>query len=360
MSNILMKETFKNKIEYLTKNYPKEVGGYIIGKWESGRVILEDLFIPEQEVTSSTIDMNENAILRLFKEDKDKFSRIIGEYHSHNTMSAFYSSTDVEDLIKPFMCGREKGVFVVSSFKENKFTHNVRIDINSIIPFSQDDLEYDFEYTENPQIQEVEDLLKKKLEEVKDMRDNLEKVKEKSYSSIISELQEEIKKKVKEKTYNYSYSSNYVKEDSVKNQVRDYFDENFDIELFLYEDKEHKEIDLYNLDEKESNYIRGKYRKFLIQEQEVDKGNSNFTLGNFKSEKHFNSVVEEISLKIEKEEFKKFFNEDKFEEDLIKQETDRVNAGTTYLNYNADDEEDIEEWEREVRDYKGYTRGDRY
>ena len=336
-----MLENFKNKIEYLNKNYEKEVGGYIIGKWEKGKVIMEDLFIPEQEVTFSTIDMKENAILKLFKEDKDKFSKIIGEWHSHNSMSAFYSTTDVEDLIKPFMSGREKGIFVVSSYKNNEFVHNVRIDVNSVVPFSVDSLEYDYNITENPQIKEVEELLKAKEEEINKIKEDLDGLKDVNLNSVAEELKEEIKKKIKEKTYSYKQSnfSEFPSKDNVHEQVRDWFNDNFDINMYLYEDLPKKEINLYNLDKKESNFVKGKFRKYIIEENQVNEENYNFLLGKFKNEKHFNSAIDDITYKIEKEEYKKLDNEDNFEKDLIRQETERLkgNNGTHYLDYDEEE-----------------------
>ena len=75
-----------NKISLLMDKYPdKEWLGYLQGESEKGVFIINNINIPKQEVTGASVE-----VLKFPENIKD----IIGVMHSHNTMGAFFSSTD--------------------------------------------------------------------------------------------------------------------------------------------------------------------------------------------------------------------------------------------------------------------------
>lgn len=161
-----MSDTFHKTISWLVNNYDKEVAGWIVGKIDKDGVYMEELLIPEQEVGGAHVDMSAGNIVKMRNEyGVAKCKRIIGEWHSHNTMGAYWSSVD-DDLIKQLMNQREACVFVVSSVKDG---HRVRVELREPFNLSLDELPFRVE---------VDDKFKVKLEkEIK------KKVTEKTYAS---------------------------------------------------------------------------------------------------------------------------------------------------------------------------------
>jgi len=182
---IYISKELENKLDYLTKNYSQEIAGFLIGEIKDGSIILEDLLIYEQEVGGASVDCQGKSLIKLRKEYKDKCLKIIGHFHSHNTMGAFWSETD-ENFIKEFSEPREISVFIVGS-KNSR--HLVRIELKKPFKMSLNSVEY--EVIEEPN-KELENFLKK-----------------------------EIKNKVTEKTLTYyDYSDNWSeKENSRKNKT---------------------------------------------------------------------------------------------------------------------------------------------
>lgn len=81
--DILISQLTKCKIDALMKEYKNlEWIAYLIGK----EIVVEDIFIPEQKITSTTIN-------DVICPEYNKLS-IIGVIHSHNDMGSDFSSTD--------------------------------------------------------------------------------------------------------------------------------------------------------------------------------------------------------------------------------------------------------------------------
>lgn len=158
--NIVMKETFKEKVDWFSSNYEQEIAGFIIGEISKEGIILEDLLIPEQEVGSASVKLIGKNLVKLRKEYGDKCKKIIGEWHSHNTMGCMWSYTDEEDFIKPFSEPREVTLFVVSS----KGEHLIRMEIRKPFFMSLDKLSYVVESKENDKLtKKLEREIKKKV-----------------------------------------------------------------------------------------------------------------------------------------------------------------------------------------------------
>ena len=127
-----------DKIFWIVNNYEKEIGAWLIGEITKDKIIIEDFLIPFQDVSNVSVDTSGSALVKLRKEYGDKCKRIIGHFHSHNTMSSYWSSTD-EDFINEFIAPREKAVFMVAS-KGDKYT--IRLELNNPIRLSLDELDY--------------------------------------------------------------------------------------------------------------------------------------------------------------------------------------------------------------------------
>jgi len=140
------KDVYK-KIDWLIKNYEKEIGAFIIGEFKENSIYIEDLIFPEQEVADNSVDTSSKALIKLRKEYGDKCLKIIGHFHSHHKMSAFWSETD-ETFIKEYMSQREKAIFIVASESDGL---KIRAEFRKPFSFSFDELDYkviDEEYEE--------------------------------------------------------------------------------------------------------------------------------------------------------------------------------------------------------------------
>lgn len=136
---VLMKRALKDKIDWFVNNYDKEIAGWLTGTIEGDSIILEDLLIPNQEADAGGVEMTGKQIVELRKEYGDECTRIKGEWHSHNTMRAFWSATD-EAFMEQFSEPREVCIFIVSSKDDG---HKIRVEIRKPFRISVDDLEYE-------------------------------------------------------------------------------------------------------------------------------------------------------------------------------------------------------------------------
>lgn len=144
-----------SKMDYIAKNYNVEFGGYLIGEIKDGEIHLQDLLIPNQTVSATSVDISPEAQMDLRRRYKDKVFKILGHFHSHHSMSAFFSATDEENM-RNIMLKKKLFVFIVSSDKG----HLVRISM-------RDPLNIDFNDCEL-YINTIEfNNLRKRLEEIK-------------------------------------------------------------------------------------------------------------------------------------------------------------------------------------------------
>jgi len=89
-NTILIMNTALDKIKTLISEYKDlEWGAGLIGRYENGTWIVEDIVVPEQEVGATTVELTDAGNIELAKTPN-----VIGWTHSHNTMNAFHSSMD--------------------------------------------------------------------------------------------------------------------------------------------------------------------------------------------------------------------------------------------------------------------------
>ena len=155
---VTLQDKFKEKIDWISSHYDKEVNGFITGTIEKDSIVLEDLLIPYQEADSGSCEVTGENIVKLRKEYKEKCKGIIGEWHSHHSMSAFWSGDD-ERVINDFSEPRETSIFIVSS----KGNHLIRVELRKPFKISLDNLPYEVEATESKVGKEMTKEIDKKV-----------------------------------------------------------------------------------------------------------------------------------------------------------------------------------------------------
>lgn len=154
--NIVMSKKFKDMIDWLNLNYEDEIGGFITGKIDRTGIYIDDLLFPEQETSGASVDFSPKQLVGLRKEYGDRCLEIIGEWHSHNTMGAFWSITD-DGFIESFSEKRPISVWIVSG----KGEHLVRVEVREPFYLSVNRLGF---VVKNDELKtEMEDMISKKV-----------------------------------------------------------------------------------------------------------------------------------------------------------------------------------------------------
>ena len=104
----------KTKLDILTSNYVSEIGAYITGEVRNGEIFLQDILIPNQQLSRVSVEINPKDQIDLLKRYGDKVKKIICHFHSHNSMGCFWSGTDVNNM-NQIMTYKDFFVFIVGS-----------------------------------------------------------------------------------------------------------------------------------------------------------------------------------------------------------------------------------------------------
>lgn len=93
---ITIKQKCYKKMEAWGRKARKtEVGGLLIGYVKRGIIIIEDAIMLKQVVSMSGFAITNEAMMDFTKNaDVKLLSKVLGWWHSHNTMSTFWSETD--------------------------------------------------------------------------------------------------------------------------------------------------------------------------------------------------------------------------------------------------------------------------
>ncbi len=154
-----IEKELNDKLRWFTCNYENEIGGWLTGEITEDKIIIKDLLVPRQEVSSGSVDTEGKALIELRKEYGDRCLQIIGHWHSHNTMSAFWSHTD-ETFMETFTAPRGKAVFIVSSKKDG---HLVRFEMSKPIKVILDSLNYEIIGENKELIETCQKIIKDKV-----------------------------------------------------------------------------------------------------------------------------------------------------------------------------------------------------
>ncbi|KKN57967.1 hypothetical protein LCGC14_0556250 [marine sediment metagenome] len=163
---VIFKKEVSDKILWLTQNYEKEISGWLTGEMKGSYVYVDNILFPHQEVGGASVDTDGKNLIDLRKEYGDECLRIIGHWHSHNTMSAYWSSTD-DDFMKIYVQPRDFGLFVVSAVDE---PFRIKLIFMKPLMFSFDNVPYTTFFTNDTLAKELESMIKEKIVEVKFMQ----------------------------------------------------------------------------------------------------------------------------------------------------------------------------------------------
>jgi len=196
---LIMTKKLKDKLDYLSNYKPTEVGGFItyekIEQDKDGEVnvVLDDILIPPQEAKSTEVDIDGIGQVELRKEYGDKCLKIIGHFHSHNTMGCFFSSTD-EDMMKSYSENKPFCIFIVGSEGKHLIRLILRNSINNV-PYEMKIENVEFEVEADNIIKNVmEEEIKKKVKEPIEVKTTITISK---YSDETKKLKKEIESRVK-------------------------------------------------------------------------------------------------------------------------------------------------------------------
>jgi proteasome lid subunit RPN8/RPN11 len=149
---LIIKNKAQSKIkEYAIQVGNSEIGGLLCGSIKDGSIIIKDAVILSQEKSGGSFEIDDKALMDITKEASTKFlESIIGWWHSHSCMGAFWSGTD-DDTFKRLCEFSNICVGIVVSkrglFGRSKIHSRNRIDIkdrnNNYL--SLDDLNMEFE-----------------------------------------------------------------------------------------------------------------------------------------------------------------------------------------------------------------------
>lgn len=98
MFNILVYEEAYGKMVRLLHHAPKEVGALMIGVIENGDAHVLDIVVTKQSVTGAHVDFEQEGIDMATMQATMAGQVVIGWFHSHVNMAAFWSGTDMKTI----------------------------------------------------------------------------------------------------------------------------------------------------------------------------------------------------------------------------------------------------------------------
>lgn len=155
---IKIKQSVEDKIKWLTHNYSDEISAFLTGDINENEIIIDGLLFPHQDVSSGSVEVEPKDLIKLRKEYGDECKRIIGHWHSHNTMGAFWSSTD-DTFIKEYSITKDVCLFLVTS------TSGKRLLVVNNKPFkvTLDNLEYEVLYEDKKMEETLKNIIETKV-----------------------------------------------------------------------------------------------------------------------------------------------------------------------------------------------------
>lgn len=226
--SIIMTRKLKEKLDYLSTDYTKsEIAGFLTySKIEQNtdgdvQIVLDNLLIPPQKASHSEVDVDGEGQVAMWKEyGKELMGKVIGQWHSHHTMGAFFSGTD-ETMMKSYSENKTFRVFIVSSKGEHLIRLVLRNSINEI-PFEMkiENVDYGVESDDTIKI-EMEEEIKKKVIEEPIVTTKI------TYSSSSKSETKKLKKEIETRVRYYQHQNHKVKIEKVFKEYADMICEEF-------------------------------------------------------------------------------------------------------------------------------------
>lgn len=154
---VRINKVVEDKINWLTKNYTDEISAFLTGEIKDNEIIIDGLLFPHQDVSGGSVEVEPKNLIKLRKEYGDECLRIIGHWHSHNNMGAFWSVTD-DTFIENYSRTKDISIYFVSSTLGRC---KVMLVVNKPFKIKFDNLEYETIWDS----EEFEGDLKKMIEE---------------------------------------------------------------------------------------------------------------------------------------------------------------------------------------------------
>jgi len=178
-AKVVIEESAKKKIEWLTKNFNKEIcafGKVEIRKDENKReyFYIYDLIFPKQEVSSATINVEPNMWETLVKKVGLKELEKINFYWHRHPINATHSSIDEKDTFEPTMennNNRKYFIFLQTAVDlNNNWNEEIRIELKQPIraTITSDNIDLFYEDKEDIKLkEECEKIIKENVLEKK-------------------------------------------------------------------------------------------------------------------------------------------------------------------------------------------------
>lgn len=112
---------------YLVKNHDREMGGHlVVKKIDDDKLIVEDIYVPEQETSSVSYLPSTKEIALMAKTNPELIPKIKGWFHSHADMGAFWSGDDTQTARNSM---NTFGEFCISIVMNKKYEYLIRLDV---------------------------------------------------------------------------------------------------------------------------------------------------------------------------------------------------------------------------------------
>lgn len=148
-----------DKINWLTANYADEISAFLTGELKDGVLTIDGMLFPHQDVSSVSVDVEPKNLIKLRKEYGDECLRIVGHWHSHNTMTAFWSGTD-DTFINQYSKTKDLCVFFVSCTTSK---HLVKLTMTKPFEMSIDKLPYEVIWDDNTLKEDLTKIIEEKV-----------------------------------------------------------------------------------------------------------------------------------------------------------------------------------------------------
>ncbi len=158
---IKIKKEVEDKIQWFTNNYEEEIGAFLIGDIKKEVITIDGMLFYHQEVSMGSTEVEPKDLVKLRKEYGNECLRIIGHFHSHNTMGVFWSGTDKE-FMESYSKTRDITLFLVASKKDR---HKIKLVIRKPFEISLDNLDYEIIWDDKKFEDDLKKVIKEKVTE---------------------------------------------------------------------------------------------------------------------------------------------------------------------------------------------------
>jgi len=134
---VILKKDVHKTIEWMTKNYDKEIGAFGIGEIKNNEIVIEKLVFTKQTVNCVHVNILAEDWGEIVKElSVEELGKIIFYWHKHPnncTSSSQGDEDETYDVLMDEKTDRQLMVFMVTSLDSGKMSYETRIEIRKPI-----------------------------------------------------------------------------------------------------------------------------------------------------------------------------------------------------------------------------------